>query len=83
MKIALITSCLAGIAHSKMAALAIKKECEKRNYQLCIEEQGGHKIPVKLTEKEILSMLKEIKNLDLEIMQEKLPYTYKYITDRF
>ena len=37
MKIALITSCLAGIAHSKMAALAIKKECEKRNYQLCIE----------------------------------------------
>ena len=53
MKIALITSCLAGVAHSKMAALAIKKECEKRNYQLCIEEQGGHKIPVKLTEKEI------------------------------
>ena len=53
MKIALITSCLAGIAHSKMAALAIKKECEKRNYQLCVEEQGGHKIPVKLSEKEI------------------------------
>ena len=53
MKIVLITSCLAGVAHSKMAALAIKKECEKRNYQLCVEEQGGHKIPVKLTEKEI------------------------------
>ena len=53
MKIALITSCLAGIAHSKMAALAIKKECEKRSYKLCVEEQGGHKIPDKLSEKEI------------------------------
>lgn len=53
MKIALITSCLAGVAHSKMAALAIKKECEKRSYQLCVEEQGGHKIPVKLSKKEI------------------------------
>ena len=45
MKIALITACLAGVAHSKMAALALKKEAKKRGYDISIEEQGGHKIP--------------------------------------
>ncbi|MEK9613911.1 MAG: hypothetical protein VW080_08305 [Flavobacteriaceae bacterium] len=49
MKIALITSCLAGVAHSKMAAMALKKEAEKRGHKIQIEEQGGHKVPVKLT----------------------------------
>jgi len=53
MKIALITACLAGVAHSKMAALALKKEAKKRGYEICIEEQGGHKIPVKLNKHQI------------------------------
>ncbi len=53
MKIALVTACLAGVAHSKMAALALKKEAQKRGYELCVEEQGGHKIPVKLTQEQI------------------------------
>ena len=53
MKIALITACLAGVAHSKMAALALKKEAKKRGYDISIEEQGGHKIPVKLSKEEI------------------------------
>ncbi|MGI9541517.1 MAG: PTS fructose transporter subunit IIB [Flavobacteriaceae bacterium] len=53
MKIALITSCLAGVAHSKMAAIAIQKEAVKRGYEICIEQQGGHKIPVKLTSDQI------------------------------
>ncbi len=53
MKIALITSCMAGIAHSKMAATALKKEAEKRGHQMSIEEQGGHKVPVKLKPEEI------------------------------
>jgi fructose-specific phosphotransferase system IIB component len=49
MKIALITACLAGVAHSKMAAMAMKKEAQKRGFEICVEEQGGHKIPVKLS----------------------------------
>ena len=53
MKIALITACLAGVAHSKMAALALKKEAKKRGHNISIEEQGGHKIPVKLSKEEI------------------------------
>lgn len=53
MKIALITSCLAGVAHSKMAATALKKEAEKRGHQISIEEQGGHKITKKLSQEEI------------------------------
>ena len=52
MKIALITACLAGVAHSKMAALALKKEAKKRGHNISIEEQGGHKIPVKLSKEE-------------------------------
>lgn len=53
MKIALITACLAGVAHSKMAALAISKEAKSRGFEIAIEEQGGHKIPVRLNKEEI------------------------------
>tara|TARA_Y100000996_G_C22130336_1_gene481942 strand:+ start:259 stop:570 length:312 start_codon:yes stop_codon:yes gene_type:complete len=53
MKIALVTACLAGVAHSKMAAIALKKEAQKRGYEMCIEEQGGHKIPVKISKEQI------------------------------
>ena len=53
MKIAIITACLAGVAHSKMAAVALKKEAEARGYEVSIEEQGGHKIPVKLSQEQI------------------------------
>ncbi len=53
MKIALITACLAGLAHSKMAAVAMEKEAKRRKHEIVIEEQGGHKIPVKLTQAQI------------------------------
>ena len=53
MKIALVTACLAGVAHSKMAAMALKKEAQKRGHELFIEEQGGHKIPVKISKEQI------------------------------
>ena len=53
MKIALITACLAGVAHSKMAALALKKEAKIRGHEICVEEQGGHKIPVKISKEQI------------------------------
>ena len=53
MKIVLITSCMAGVAHSKMAAAALKKEAEKRGHKISIEEQGGHKVPVKVSATDI------------------------------
>ena len=53
MKIALITACLAGVAHSKMAALALKKEAKIRGHEIYVEEQGGHKIPVKISKEQI------------------------------
>lgn len=53
MKIALITACLAGVAQSKMAATALKKVADKRGHDIYIEEQGGHKIPTRLTPTQI------------------------------
>lgn len=53
MKIALITACLAGIAHSKMVAVAMEKEANIRKHEIVIEEQGGHKIPVKLSQAQL------------------------------
>lgn len=53
MNIILITGCLAGVAHSKMAAAAVKKEAEARGCQIFIEEQGGHKKTKKLTAEQI------------------------------
>ncbi|MFH6603159.1 PTS fructose transporter subunit IIB [Maribacter algicola] len=53
MKIALVTACLAGVAHSKMAAMALKKEAKKRGHEIVVEEQGGHKIPIKLSQDQI------------------------------
>jgi len=53
MKIALVTACLAGVAHSKMAAMALKKEAKKRGHEIVVEEQGGHKVPVKLSQEDI------------------------------
>ncbi|MGB1114313.1 MAG: PTS fructose transporter subunit IIB [Flavobacteriaceae bacterium] len=53
MRIALVTACLAGVAHSKMASMALKKEALKRGHEIAIEEQGGHKVPVKLSPEDI------------------------------
>jgi len=53
MKIAIVTSCLAGVAQSRMAALALKQEAEKRGFAVFTEEQGGHKISKRLQPDEI------------------------------
>ena len=53
MKIALVTSCIAGVAQSKMAAKILTIEAESRGFEICVEEQGGHKIPNKLTKEDI------------------------------
>lgn len=53
MTIVVVTACLAGIAHSKIVAEALKKEGESRGYTVYVEEQGGHKITKKVTEEQI------------------------------
>lgn len=53
MKIVAITSCATGIAHTYMAAEAIKKECKKKGYQCKVETQGALGIENKLKDSEI------------------------------
>lgn len=53
MKIVAITSCATGIAHTYMAAEAIKKECKKRGYKCKVETQGALGIENKLKDSEI------------------------------
>lgn len=48
-----ITSCATGIAHSYMAAEAIKKACKKNGHTCKVEIQGALGIENKLTPKEI------------------------------
>lgn len=52
-KIAIITSCMAGVAQSHMAALALKREAEKRGLQVFTEEQGGHKVSNRMRDEDI------------------------------
>lgn len=53
MKIIAITSCATGIAHSYMAAEAIKKVGKKHNCQIKVEIQGALGIENKLSTSEI------------------------------
>ena len=53
MKIVEITSCATGIAHTYMAAEAIKKICKERGYQCHVETQGALGIENPLTNQQI------------------------------
>ena len=55
MKVIAITSCATGIAHTYMAAEAIKKECKKRGFDCKVEMQGALGIENKLSEKDIVN----------------------------
>ena len=44
MKLVIVTACLAGVAHSKMVAAALKKEAEARGHQVWCEMQGGYNL---------------------------------------
>jgi len=54
-KIAIVTSCIAGVAQSHMAAIALKREAEKRGFQVFTEEQGGHKVSNRMPDEEIVA----------------------------
>lgn len=53
MKVVAITSCATGIAHTYMAAEAIKKVCKQKGYECKVEMQGALGIENKLKDTEI------------------------------
>lgn len=53
MKIVAVTSCATGIAHTYMAATAIKNACKKRGYTCKVEMQGALGIEHELSPREI------------------------------
>lgn len=73
MKIVGVTSCSTGIAHTYMAAEAIKKAAKKLGYEAKIETQGSVGTEDKLTEDDISSA-------DLVIIASDVPISGK---DRF
>ncbi len=58
MNVIAITSCATGVAHTYMAAEAIKKACKEKGYNCKVETQGALGIENKLT-------MKDISNADL------------------
>jgi len=53
MKVVAITSCATGIAHTYMAAEAIKKLCKENGYECKVECQGALGIENKLSSNDI------------------------------
>ena len=53
MKIAAVTACLTGIAHTYLAQAAIEKECAKRGYEVQVETQGSMGIENELDQQKI------------------------------
>ncbi|MDN6664572.1 MAG: fructose PTS transporter subunit IIB [Tetragenococcus koreensis] len=53
MKIIAITSCATGIAHTYMAAQAIKKICKQKGHDCKVEVQGALGIENELTQQDI------------------------------
>ena len=53
MKVVAVTSCATGIAHSYMAAEAIKRVCKQKKYMCKVETQGALGVENKLHAEEI------------------------------
>ncbi|MDQ0205214.1 PTS fructose transporter subunit IIB [Pectinatus haikarae] len=53
MQVIAITSCATGVAHTYMAAEAIKKICKEKNYSCKVEMQGALGLENKLSPAEI------------------------------
>lgn len=53
MKIVAITACASGVAHTYMAATAIKKCCKKNGIEVKVETQGANGIDDELTPADI------------------------------
>ena len=55
MNVVAVTSCATGIAHTYMAAEAIKKVCKKEGHKVKVETQGAMGLENKLSSKDIES----------------------------
>lgn len=73
MKIVGVTSCSTGIAHTYMAAEALKKAAKRLGYEVKVETQGSVGTEDKLTED-------DIKNADVIIIASDVPISGR---DRF
>lgn len=73
MKIVGVTSCSTGIAHTYMAAEAIKKAANKMGYEAKVETQGSVGTEDRLTEE-------DIKSADLVLIASDVPISGR---DRF
>lgn len=71
MKIIAITSCATGIAHTYMAAQAIKKVCKKKGYLCKVETQGALGIENELTARDIQEADKIIFANDVGIQKKE------------
>ncbi len=56
MKVGIITSCVAGVAMSRMAAEALSKEVKAGGHEVFIEEHGGHKVTRTLSQEDFDSV---------------------------
>ena len=52
-KIIAVTACATGVAHTYMAAQALKKAAQKKGYLIKVETQGATGIENELTEKDV------------------------------
>ncbi len=53
MKMAIVTACPCGFAHSRMAAEAFRREAQSLGYEVYVEEQGGFQNPQRLKPQQI------------------------------
>ena len=77
MKVIAITSCATGIAHTYMAAEAIKKECKRRGYLCKVETQGALGFENKLKDSDIESADLIVFANDVGITKAERFNTYK------
>jgi PTS system fructose-specific IIB component len=69
MKIVAVTACPTGIAHTYMAADALRKEAQKRNIQIKVETQGAMGIEDQLSATDIAHANLVLIASDIEIEQ--------------
>lgn len=71
MKFLAVTACPSGVAHTYMAAEAIKKAAEKRNHTVKVETQGSIGIENVITEADIQDADAVILTKDMPIKHEE------------
>lgn len=83
MKVIAVTSCPVGMAHTFMAAAALKKAAKKQNFEVKVETQGAMGIQNRLTTEDIESADLFIDAADVALMEPerfKACVTFKVAT---